>query len=336
MVTSVGSTCRKTPYTRNRRPGITWLGQSDFVRELVACRFPLVMTHPPPCLAVVEVHFSVRYVCSPATTMAESLREHRLYRWIARRRSMANALLVGHAMGLYLADLAVLVRAYRRAQREVTLLLVRSASVHASSFNLNAFSSEESLALFRFLPHHIGQLAALLELDVRFGYPSYHVDAVECICIMLRRLASPTRWMDLEQLFGRSRSALCAVFLASVDRFVSKWGRLLSEWRGDFMRERAPRFAARIEASLDRCVGFIDGTALFVSRPGGGLQRACYSGHKRKHALKFQNLLTPDGLFFHLFGPVEGRRHDMTLYHESGMDATLADALIVGGEQYYL
>jgi len=26
----------------------------------------------------------------------------------------------------------------------------------------------------------------------------------------------------------------------------------------------------------------------------------------------------------------------MTLYHESGMDATLADALIVGGEQYYL
>jgi len=306
------------------------------VRELVACRFPLVMTHPPPCLAVVEVHFSVRYVCSPAATMAGSLREHRLYRWIARRRSMANALLVGHAMGLYLADLAVLVRAYRRAQREVTLLLVRSASVHASSFNLNAFSSEESLALFRFLPHHIGQLAALLELDVRFGYPSYHVDAVECLCIMLRRLASPTRWMDLEELFGRSRSALYAVFLASVDRFVSKWGRLLSEWRGDFMRERAPRFAARIEASLDRCVGFIDGTALFVSRPGGGLQRACYSGHKRKHALKFQNLLTPDGLFFHFFGPVEGRRHDMTLYHESGMDATLADALIVGGEQYYL
>ena len=74
----------------------------------------------------------------------------------------------------------------------------------------------------------------------------------------------------------------------------------------------------------------------FVSRPGGGLQRASYSGHKRKHALKFHNVLTPDGLFFHLFGPVEGRRHDMTLYHESAMDATLAKALIVGGEQYYL
>jgi len=145
--------------------------------------------------------------------------------------------------------------------------------------------------------------------------------------------------MDLEELIGRSRSALCAVFLASVARFVSKWGHLLSEWRGDFMRERSPLFAARIEAagaSLDKCVGFIHGTALFVSLPGGGLLRACYSGHKRKHALKSQNVLTPDGLFFHLFGPVEGRRHDMTLYHESEMDATLADALIVGWEQYYL
>jgi len=193
------------------------------------------------------------------------LREHRLNRWITRRRSMANALLVGHAMGLYLADLAVLVRAYRRAQREVTLLLVCSASVRASFFNLNAFSSQESLALFRFLPHHIRQLAASLELDVRFGYTSYHVGAVECLCSM------------------HIRSALCAGLLASVDRFVSMWGHLLSEWMGDFMRERAPRFAARIEAagaSLDRCVGFIDGTALFVSRPGGGLQRACYSGHK--------------------------------------------------------
>jgi len=52
---------------------------------------------------------------------------------------MANALRVGHAMGLYIADLSVLARAYRRAQREVTLLLVRSASVRASSFNLKAF-----------------------------------------------------------------------------------------------------------------------------------------------------------------------------------------------------
>lgn len=87
---------------------------------------------------------------------------------------------------------------------------------------------------------------------------------------------------------------------------------------------------------FDRCVGFIDGTALFIPRPGGGLQQACYSGHKRRHAIKFQSVLTPDGLIFHLYGPVEGRRHDMTLYHESGLDAILANELVIDGVQFHI
>ncbi|KAK1860396.1 hypothetical protein I4F81_002985 [Pyropia yezoensis] len=66
------------------------------------------------------------------------------------------------------------------------------------------------------------------------------------------------------------------------------------------------------------------------------LQRLCYSGHKRRHAIKFQSVLTPDGLILHLYGPVEGRRHDMTLYHESGLDATLASALLIEGQRYYV
>eukprot|EP00170_Pyropia_yezoensis_P001992 contig_8490_g1996 len=57
--------------------------------------------------------------------------------------------------------------------------------------------------------------------------------------------------------------------------------------------------------------------------------RACYSGHKRKHAVKFQNVLMPDGLFFHMYGPLKGRRHDMTLYHESQLDETLSEALTI-------
>lgn len=105
------------------------------------------------------------------------------------------------------------------------------------------------------------------------------------------------------------------------------------------MRQRAAMYSQCIAdtgASLDQCVGILDGTALYVSRPGGGLQRACCSGHKRKNAVKFQNKLTPDGLFFHLFGPVERRRHDMTLYHESQLDETHSEALTIDGHQFYL
>jgi len=135
-------------------------------------------------------------------------------------------------MGYNLGELAVLLRAYRRAVREVALLRERSIHVRALSFNINAFSSRESLSLFRFLPHHVGQLAVLLQVDVPFSYPQYAVSPVECLCIVLRRLASPARWTDLEKLFGRSRSALCNNFLTTLEVIMSKWGYLLTEWGG--------------------------------------------------------------------------------------------------------
>jgi len=132
---------------------------------------------------------------------------------------------------------------------------------------------------------------------------------------------------------------LSQIFYATIELLVVKWGSLLSEWRVEFMRERADLYSSKIAeagAFLDKCVVFVDGTALFVSRPGGGLQRICYSGNKRRHAVKFLNVWTPDGQFFYLFGPWEGRRHDMTMYHQSGLDDVLPDVLVVDGEQHYL
>lgn len=105
------------------------------------------------------------------------------------------------------------------------------------------------------------------------------------------------------------------------------------------MMERAVLYAQAIEskgAPLGQCVGFIDGTVIRVARPGGGLQRCVYSGHKRVHCIKLQSLITPDGLVFHLFGPIEGRRHDMMLYHMSGMEGMLRDTLEINGVQYFI
>ncbi|ETV64039.1 hypothetical protein H257_19020 [Aphanomyces astaci] len=67
-------------------------------------------------------------------------------------------------------------------------------------------------------------------------------------------------------------------------------------------------------AKIDNVWGFIDGTVRGCYRPSGGTeQRTMYNGHKRKHAIKFQTVVTPDGLISHVFGPIEGRRHDLTL-----------------------
>ena len=61
-------------------------------------------------------------------------------------------------------------------------------------------------------------------------------------------------------------------------------------------------------------------------------QEAVSNGHKRGHGLKFQSVLFPDGMLGHLFGPVEGRRHDTSVLEYSG----LLDMLQTHVPEYYV
>lgn len=49
-----------------------------------------------------------------------------------------------------------------------------------------------------------------------------------------------------------------------------------------------------------------------------------YNGHKRVHSLKFQSVVTPDGIIVHLSGPWVGRRHDARMLQESNLLETLS------------
>lgn len=44
-----------------------------------------------------------------------------------------------------------------------------------------------------------------------------------------------------------------------------------------------------------------------------------YNGHKRKHALKYQAVVSPDGIFAYLWGPVNGCQHDKHMLDLSGL-----------------
>lgn len=268
-----------------------------------------------------------------------SIKDHSIGRLRSRRHRLRRYVISRVAAGDGLLQIVPYLRDYLRSCEEVRLSLRRSRHISTSVFNINAFNEEQSLSLFRFKPADLGRLASLLNVTPTFLRRRYNVPSVECLAIVLRRLASPCRWTDVEELFGRTVSSLSEIFHETVEHVAEKWGPVLTSWRGDLMAERAAVYAGAVAAKgapLDRCVGFIDGTALRVSRPGNCLQRSIYSGHKRVHCIKFQSVTTPDGLIFNLFGPVEGRRHDMTLYHQSGMDGHLRDTLVVDGEQYYL
>lgn len=50
-----------------------------------------------------------------------------------------------------------------------------------------------------------------------------------------------------------------------------------------------------------------------------GVTRDWYNGWKRKHALKYQAVDSPDGVIRQSWGPMLGRRHDVTLLGQSGL-----------------
>lgn len=104
-------------------------------------------------------------------------------------------------------------------------------------------------------------------------------------------------------------------------------------------------------AALDNFFGFIDGTVRPVARPSRS-QNVLFSGHKRVHCLKFQvwyfcymlthmnkiiflqSLVTPNGLTAHLFGPIEGKRHDAFMLSESGLSSKLVQFNQANGQPY--
>ena len=75
---------------------------------------------------------------------------------------------------------------------------------------------------------------------------------------------------------------------------------------------------------------------MFIARPTGRGQRATYSGHKRRYAIKIQTVTTPDGLILHIAGPIDGRRHDTTLFRRSGIESDLQRTMVIADTQYYI
>ena len=73
---------------------------------------------------------------------------------------------------------------------------------------------------------------------------------------------------------------------------------LLIATYADAVHSKGPKGAV-----VDNCFGFIDGTVRPISRPMSN-QRVVYNGHKRVHALKFQDVSLPNGLIANIYGPV--------------------------------
>jgi hypothetical protein len=200
-------------------------------------------------------------------------------------------------------------------------------TIPSGTFSLRKLTDDDCISKFRFDRAAILRLAKCLRLPrIIITKERAKCSGVEGLCIVLRRLAVPDRWSDLIELFARSRSAMCHIFHFVIEHLVETFADVLF-LDVDRLAPQLACFASAVVAKgaeVENVWAFIDGTVRACARPSKGLQqRSVYNGHKRKHALKFQTLVTPDGMIAHIFGPLEGRYHDITLLRRSQLEGRL-------------
>jgi hypothetical protein len=139
------------------------------------------------------------------------------------------------------------------------------------------------------------------------------------LCILLYRLHFPSSLRpEMERLFCIRKLRLSAILTT----FTSAMYQHCIPYFTDpsIFYHRFPLYAHLISIKSNGAAtniwGFVDGALRESCRPSK-LQRLHYSGHKKSHGIKFQSVVTPDGLIAGLFGPIPGSRHDSFLLAQS-------------------
>jgi hypothetical protein len=234
--------------------------------------------------------------------------------------------------------MSIMARATELLQR---MLLMPPERRVASSKNDKKLSPEDwqesCVDMFRFRREDIYRLHSALKLphELPYGTPVRHadgrqvtktIDSLEGLLILLHRLATKKTADQVGWSLGVSETTVNEVFVSMLQALCSRWQHLLrkaSKWLGSSrarLYEEVQRAKVPSMPGWMRLWGAIDGHLHKIPMPTGyWQQRACFSGHKRFHALRFLAVATPDGLCALLFGPIEGKRADGGILADSGL-----------------
>ena len=189
-------------------------------------------------------------------------------------------------------------------------------------FDPHLLTDDECKSEFRFYKNVYLLAEVLRVLDEIRCYSRVVVDGIEALCIFLKRIAYPCRYSYMLPRFARPVPQLCMISNQMMDFIYQTHNHRLRSLNQQWLSQASLQNYADIihakGAALQNCWSFIDETVRPVSRPGKN-QRALYNWHKRVHAIKFQSIVSPNGLIANLYGPVEGRRHDSGMLAESGL-----------------
>jgi hypothetical protein len=115
----------------------------------------------------------------------------------------------------------------RRLGEQIKLQNLARMRVLTSTFNLNFISDLQYFQRYRYTRKDVRFLADLIpwgkcldhEGRMRTSQKRYLVDPVDATAIMRRRLATVSRWVDVEPEFGKHHSALSEIFYHALELF---------------------------------------------------------------------------------------------------------------------
>ncbi len=161
----------------------------------------------------------------------------------------------------------------------------------------------------------------------------YHAPFESCLLLYLFRMSRPRHLHeDCESISGMQKLHLSAAILTFARGLFMLSIKYLLDPK--IWHPRMPYYASLISQSINRLMrniwGFIDGTYCQTSCPIC-YQHLCYAKYKKCHAIKFQSIVTPDGMIAYLFGPFVGKHHDARTLVESGLMNILQDLMSANG-----
>ena len=163
--------------------------------------------------------------------------------------------------------LLFIVSKWEYVRKDLQKVVSRKRAIRAVYFNLNIFSTEECLRLFSFRQRDLSTVADVLAWSGKIERRRYTASNLTATCIVARRLSYPSRWFELEFLFGMSCQVISEIYWQILRECIPLYIKLFETLRSDLLNERARSFADCISqcgAPLPNCIGFMDGTKTFM------------------------------------------------------------------------
>jgi hypothetical protein len=202
-------------------------------------------------------------------------------------------------------------------------------------------SPSASTKSHRFTCAEVHLLAEALDLPEYIEYPDNQIieDRVTALCMLVHCLTYPSRLVDIEMEFGWETSQVSRITRFTAALIWDRWKYLLCFDAEQITPQTLACFARAFAdkgCPLDLIATIIDRSLKKVACPSHN-QHIVFNGWKRIHCLKYHLVVTADGIIIRVFGPVEGRHHDVMLLRESGLTDILEEHFWgPSGEMYFV